>query len=100
MEKNGQRKFFSAFFKYTQGSELMYSSAKNERKRTFTVCYNLTLDLFTFVLKQSWDRSNYGSMDQLAQSAQFYFVNSHFNQKSKHVKKFFTHFYTFKFLLF
>ena len=27
------------------------------------------------------DKSNFGSMDQLAQSAQFYFLNSHFNQK-------------------
>ena len=27
------------------------------------------------------DKSNFGSMDQLAQSAQFYFLNSNFNQK-------------------
>ena len=32
------------------------------------------------------DKSNFGSMDQLAQSAKFYFLNSLFNQKSKSVK--------------
>ena len=31
------------------------------------------------------DKSNFGSMDQLAQSAQFYFLNRNFNQKSKSV---------------
>ena len=32
------------------------------------------------------DKSNFGSMDQLSQSTQFYFLNSPFNQKSKSVK--------------
>ena len=39
--------------------------------------------LFYVILK---DKSNFGSMDQLTQSAQFYFLNSNFNQKSKSVK--------------
>ena len=32
-------------------------------------------------LKAYEDKSNFGSMDQKAQSAQFYFLNSNFNQK-------------------
>ena len=43
------------------------------------------------------DKSNFGSLAQLAQSAQFYFLISHFNQKSKSVKMCKKNFYTFKF---
>ena len=41
----------------------------------------LSINIRTVLLGWEADKSNFGPMDQLAQSAQFYFLNSYFNQK-------------------
>ena len=51
-------------------------------KKNFTHFYtlkNLIFNLLVNKLAKYWDKSNFGSMDQLAQSAQFYFLKDDLN---------------------